>query len=83
METVGPQREFYQGLIQLAVACHHLSHENLSGAQKVFTTAQQHLQPFLSQPPHGFDVIPLIRHIGQCIERGSVADLPPIPFPAA
>ncbi len=82
MQTQGPGKEFYQGLIQLAVACHHLSQRNLSGAQKVFATAQQHLQPSLSlQSP--FDVNALIHRIGQCIERESIADLPPISLPAA
>lgn len=27
-----PERRFYQGLLQIAVACHHLSRGNLRGA---------------------------------------------------
>ena len=74
----GPEKEFYQGLIQLAVACHHLSRGNLQGARKVFTTAQKYLQPFLSTHP-GFDLNALIHQIGQCIDQESSADLPLIP----
>ncbi|MBE9128063.1 MULTISPECIES: DUF309 domain-containing protein [unclassified Coleofasciculus] len=32
MEAVEPQRRFYQGILQIAVACHHLGNLNWRGA---------------------------------------------------
>jgi predicted metal-dependent hydrolase len=32
MEAVEPERSFYQGILQIAVACYHLQHQNLRGA---------------------------------------------------
>ncbi len=32
MEAVEPDKKFYQGVLQIAVACYHLSHQNWQGA---------------------------------------------------
>ena len=34
-EYQGPSREFYQGLIQVAVCLHHFGNENIRGARKL------------------------------------------------
>lgn len=45
-ETRGPDRGFYQGLIQLAVVLHHLSRGNAVGAGNVLKTCRRHLEPY-------------------------------------
>jgi predicted metal-dependent hydrolase len=45
-ETHGPLRTFYQGLIQLAVAFYHLSHDNRRGARNLFEKGLAKLEEF-------------------------------------
>jgi predicted metal-dependent hydrolase len=51
----GPARDFLQGLIQVAVAFHHLSHGNPAGARSLLARA---LARFARYPPryYGFDL---------------------------
>ena len=42
----GPIREFYQGLIQVAVALHHFGNGNIRGAIKLYHSSRKHLQPY-------------------------------------
>lgn len=44
--TSGPERRFYQGLIQAAVGLHHLSRNNTLGARGQLTKALSHLSNF-------------------------------------
>ncbi len=32
MDSIDPDKKFYQGVLQIAVACHHLQNHNLKGA---------------------------------------------------
>ncbi len=32
MDSIDPDKKFYQGVLQIAVACHHLQNQNLKGA---------------------------------------------------
>lgn len=43
---LGPVREFYRGILQLAVVCFHLRKGNLVGAQKIYQRSQKWLKPF-------------------------------------
>lgn len=45
-EYRGPQRKFYQGLIQAAVALHHFGNGNIRGAKKVYLTSCDYLQEY-------------------------------------
>lgn len=45
-ETLGPDREFYQGLIHAAVALFHFEEGNLGGARKMYGSARRYLQPY-------------------------------------
>lgn len=45
-EYRGPLRQFYQGLIQAAVALHHFGNGNIRGARKVYTSSANYLQPY-------------------------------------
>ena len=48
-ETKGSERDFYQGLIQLAASLVHFQKRNLTGGLKLFQTASAYLTPYL---PH-------------------------------
>ncbi len=45
-ETLGPERKFYQGLIQAAVALFHFGNENLGGARKLYESSRGNLEPY-------------------------------------
>ncbi len=44
-EAAGPERRFYQGLIQAAVGLHHFSSGNVRGAAKLYRTARDYMAP--------------------------------------
>ncbi|MEK6246793.1 MAG: DUF309 domain-containing protein [Planctomycetales bacterium] len=46
----GPSREFYQGLIQVAVALYHFGNGNIRGARKLYVSSRNHLQSY--RPKH-------------------------------
>lgn len=48
-ETAGPQRRFYQGLIQTAVGLLHFCNGNLRGAISLYRSSQDYLRPFQPQ----------------------------------
>jgi len=54
-----PERQFTQGLIQLAVACYHLDRDNFVGAVKLYTRAIGRIKQFDSRHL-GLDVDSLI-----------------------
>ena len=45
-ETQGTERDFYQGLIQIAAAFVHVQKKNFDGARKLFGTATKYLEKF-------------------------------------
>ncbi|MBV9124161.1 MAG: DUF309 domain-containing protein [Planctomycetes bacterium] len=57
-ECGGPQRRFYQGLIQAAVALLHFGNGNLRGAFKLYDSGQKYMlafgSPFLGLDSAGF-----------------------------
>lgn len=60
-EYHGPDRGFYQGLIQAAVALHHYGNQNIRGAKKLNLSCRKYLDPY--RPFHlGLD---LDRFLGQ------------------
>jgi uncharacterized protein len=46
-ESIGPERDLYQGLIHAAVALFHFSEGNLGGARKMYDSAVRYLTAFL------------------------------------
>jgi predicted metal-dependent hydrolase len=61
----GPDRKFYQGLIQAAVALHHFNNGNIRGARKLLYTSCGYLTPY--QPRHeGLDVDKLVHDMRLC-----------------
>ena len=53
-ETAGPERRFYQALIQAAVGLHHFGNGNLRGAVKLYHSSRNYMAPFGS-PYLGLD----------------------------
>lgn len=45
-ETLGPERQFYQGLIHAAIALFHFGEGNLGGARKMYGSAVSYLSPY-------------------------------------
>lgn len=67
----GPVRRLYQGVLQVAVALHHLEHGNRSGARSMLAKALANLAPF-STPCLGVDVTALredARRLAEGMER--------------
>lgn len=64
-ETLGPEREFYQGLIQAAVALFHFSEGNTGGARRMCESSIQYLEPYR---PHylGLDVDRFLAEFRDC-----------------
>ena len=46
MESAGPERRFYQALIQAAVALYHFGNGNLRGATKLFHSSRDYMKPY-------------------------------------
>ena len=53
-EASGPERRFYQGLIQAAVALHHFRNGNVRGATKLYRTGRAYMEP-LHERFYGLD----------------------------
>jgi hypothetical protein len=45
-DTPGPERRFFQGLIQAAVGLYHFGNGNVRGARKLYQTSRAYMQPF-------------------------------------
>lgn len=62
MQTTGPHRLFYQGLIQVAVGFYHLSNGNYKGACSQFGKAIAKLEHYLPAY-HGIETAQLIGRV--------------------
>lgn len=58
METDSPERELYQGILQIGLAYYQISRNNYRGTLKMFTRAQRNLEP-LGPSFFGIDLIKL------------------------
>ncbi len=66
MREKGPDRSFYKGLIQAAVALHHATRGNHHGARKLWRTARSYLDPY--RPRHlGIDVECFLTDLDRCL----------------
>lgn len=64
-ETAGPQRRFYQGLIQTAVGLLHFCNGNLRGAISLYRSSQDYLRPY--QPQYlGIDLQEFSEQVTAC-----------------
>jgi predicted metal-dependent hydrolase len=66
-DTSGPERAFYQGLIQASVALFHFGEGNLGGARKMYESARGYLRPY--QPRfQGLDVERFLADLRHCFQ---------------
>ncbi|HUG93120.1 MAG TPA: DUF309 domain-containing protein [Planctomycetaceae bacterium] len=66
-DTLGPEREFYQGLIQSSVALFHFGEGNLGGARRLYQSARRYLEPY--RPRYmGIDLDRFLSGLGHCFE---------------
>jgi predicted metal-dependent hydrolase len=65
MDTAGPDRTFYQGLIQAAVGLCHFCNGNVRGAVKLYHSSRDYMS---RHGPHhlGLDVNDFWRQMGSC-----------------
>ena len=74
-DTLGSERQFYQGLIHAAVALHHFETDNLGGARKMYGSARRYLEPYAAAYL-GLDLARFLREFRECfrelIEAGNV-----------
>jgi uncharacterized protein len=76
-DTAGPDRRFYQGLIQAAVAVYHAGNGNARGARRLFHSGRRYMSAY--PPRHrGLDV----PAFWAALER-ALADVLPDPAPPA
>lgn len=76
-ETLGPEREFYQGLIHAAVALFHFEGGNLGGARKMHDSASAYLSGY--EPTSvGIDVTKFLGQMRHCFRDllGKHSDYP-------
>lgn len=65
MHCAGPERRFYQALIQAAVALYHFGNGNLRGAVKLFHSSRNYMQPY-GDRYLGLDANAFWRHMERC-----------------
>lgn len=66
-DTLGPRRQFLQGLIQSSVALFHFGEGNLGGARKLSMSAHEYLLPY--QPTFlGIDVVGFLTDMDTCFK---------------
>lgn len=67
LECAGPERRFYQALIQAAVALYHFGNGNLRGAHKLFHSARAYMERYAS-PYLGLDINVFWQQMQRCFE---------------
>jgi len=80
----GPARDFFQGLIQIAVGLYHLDNGNAAGAGSMFTRALRRLEPY-PDAYLGFALVRwrtvIERHRSWLAAGAPEDDVPPAPLP--
>ncbi len=72
----GPSRNFYKGLIQVAVCFHHFGNGNLGGARKLYHSSRGYLQEY--RPNYeGVDLDKLFAEMQACCAQMMADDVPP------
>lgn len=82
-QTAGVDRDFYQGLIQVAVALCHYCNGNMRGGGELYRRATGRLERY--RPRHrGLDVDRFLADLGRCFAPVLAADAEhPVPFDAS
>ena len=74
-ETSGPERRFYQALIQAAVGLHHFGNGNLRGAAKLYHSSKNYMAPYGS-PFLGLDTARFWSEMERCFHDVLTVDDP-------
>ena len=61
----GPARQFYQGLIQVAVCLHHFGNGNIRGARKLYHSSVKYLLPY-GPRCEGIDLEKFLAELTRC-----------------
>jgi uncharacterized protein len=64
----GPDRRFYQGLIQVAVCLHHFGNGNIRGAKKLYVSSRGYLEAYGSKHL-GLDITKLLSQLEACCQE--------------
>lgn len=77
-----PERALWRGLAQLAVGLTHAMRGNSTGAQALLRRGAENIAPYREHPPHGVDVVGLLRWsailIGDVTPGAAQSSLSPI-----
>jgi predicted metal-dependent hydrolase len=65
LECAGPERRFYQALIQAAVALYHFGNGNLRGARKLYASSKAYMDQYAS-PFLGLDATTFWQQMQHC-----------------
>jgi len=65
LDCAGPERRFYQALIQAAVALYHFGNGNLRGALKLYRTSKAYMDAY-SSPYLGLDTAAFWQAMASC-----------------
>lgn len=68
LATQDEYKDLYKGVIQAAVALHHLERGNISGARKLYGTSEKYLRKYVPQAL-GLNVEKLLRDMNICFEQ--------------
>ncbi|MBI4395125.1 MAG: DUF309 domain-containing protein [Candidatus Omnitrophica bacterium] len=79
LETQDECKNLYKGVIQAAVALHHLRQGNLSGAKELFKTSSGYLGPYAPEAL-GLNVEKLLKDMKTCFKRLDPKSLPKLEF---
>ena len=67
-ELTGPEKPFFQGLIQAAVALFHYEEGNLGGALRMYRSSRVYLSPFGPETA-GINVSLLLTELDRCFDQ--------------
>ena len=79
LATQDEYKDLYKGVIQAAVALHHLRNGNLNGARKLHQTASRYLNQY-RPGALGLNVEKLIRDMDICFESLDDKKIPKLEF---
>ncbi len=68
--TQDEYKDLYKGVIQAAVALHHLSRRNMSGARKLYGTSSEYLRKY-NPAALGLNVQKLLNDMKICFEENN------------
>lgn len=65
LDCTGPERRFYQGLIQAAVGLFHFGNGNVRGAAKLYHSSRRYMEAY-SSPYLGLDITAFWQRMERC-----------------